>query len=96
MTVRAKLHVSTVTNHEWGGKTRRFETRYDDTIREDQRFQKDTHSGHAELMIDNPTALAQFELGKDYYVDFFSSKAGRLGVVGVCINRIGMHQGVEK
>lgn len=70
MTVRAKLHLTTMTNHEWGGKTLRFDTRYDDTIPEDQRFQKATPSGHVELMIDNPAALSQFELGKDYYVDF--------------------------
>jgi hypothetical protein len=70
MTVRAKLHLTSETSHEWGGKTLRFDTRYDDTIPEDKRFQKATPSGHAELMIDNPAALAQFEIGKDYYVDF--------------------------
>ena len=70
MAVRAKLHLTSEPVHEWGGKTLRFETRYDDKIPEDQRFQKATPSGHAELMIDNPAALAQFEIGKDYYVDF--------------------------
>lgn len=74
MPVRAKLHLTAETLYEWGGKTLRFETRYDDTIPEDQRFQKATPVGHAELMIDNPAALAQFEIGKDYYVD--STPAG--------------------
>lgn len=70
MTVRAKLHLKSMTTHEWGGKTLRFETRYDDTIPEDLRFQKATPSGHVELQIDNPAALEQFALGEDYYVDF--------------------------
>lgn len=70
MTVRAKLHLSSMTTHEWGGKTLRFETRYDNTIPEDMRFQETTPSGHAELRIDNPAALALFQMGKDYYADF--------------------------
>jgi hypothetical protein len=70
MTVRAKLHLVSETQHEWGGKTLRFETRYDPAIPEDQRFQKATPSGHIELSIDNPSALEQFALGGNYYVDF--------------------------
>jgi hypothetical protein len=70
MTIRAKLHLTQLTMHEWGVKTVKFEARYDPSIPEDQRFMKATPSGHAELTIDNPTAIAQLELGKDYYVDF--------------------------
>ena len=69
-TVRAKLHLKSVTKHDWGASVLNFETRYDDTIPEDQRFQKATPSGSAEFTIDNPTALSQFEVGEDYYVDF--------------------------
>lgn len=70
MTVRAKLHLSAVTEREGGQKMLRFETRYDDTIPEDRRFMKATPWGSIEMNIDNPAALARFELGKDYYVDF--------------------------
>lgn len=68
--VRAKLQLASVTEHSWGGKTLRFEARYDETIPEDRRFQKATPSGHMELQIDNPMALGQFKIGDSYYVDF--------------------------
>ncbi len=76
MTVRAKLYLAAVTEHSWGGKTLLFETRYDDSIPEDQRFQKATPSGKVELNIDNPSALGQFEIGQHYYVDFNPVSAG--------------------
>lgn len=70
MTVRAKLHLKSETTYEWGGKKLAFETRYDPSIPEDVRFQKATPTGEIHMHIDNPLALSQFELGKDYYVDF--------------------------
>ncbi len=70
MSVRAKLYLASETKHSWGGKTLKFESRYDDTIPEDRRFQRATPSASAEFLIDNPAALAKFELGKSYYVDF--------------------------
>ena len=73
MSVRAKLKLIEITHHHWGSPQSRrlkFQAEYDNTIPEDQRFQKATPSGTAELMIDNPAALAQFELGQAYYVDF--------------------------
>jgi len=70
MSVRAKLQLTSETKHTWGGKTLRFDCRYDDSIPEDQRFQKATPSGSIELQIDNPAALEKFELGKSYYADF--------------------------
>lgn len=75
MTVRAKLRLTKVTDSKWGPsypavRTLRFEAQYDSSIPEDQRFQQATPSGHCELQIDNPAALAQFEHGKAYYVDF--------------------------
>lgn len=70
MAIRAKLQLTSTTNHAWGATTLRFETRYDDSIPEDQRFQKATPSGHIELMIDNPVAVEFFSLGGSYYVDF--------------------------
>lgn len=73
--VRAKLKLVEVREGGYvrGGptvKTLKFQAQYDNTIPEDQRFQKATPTGSCELQIDNPAALAQFELGGDYYVDF--------------------------
>ena len=42
---------------------------YDDTIPEDQRYCKATPSGKFTMVIDNPAALAFFEIGKYYYFD---------------------------
>lgn len=47
-----------------------FQTCYDDSIPEDERFQKATPSGSIEMQVDNPEALKQLEIGKSYYVDF--------------------------
>jgi hypothetical protein len=70
MTVQAVLFLSAITEHHWGGKLLRFEARYDESIPEDKRFQKATPSASAEFMIDNPSALEQFNIGQSYYVDF--------------------------
>lgn len=70
MTVRAKMHLKSETTYEWGGKKLTFETRYDTSIPENQRFQKATPTGSIDIQIDNPAALEQFKLGSDYYVDF--------------------------
>jgi len=70
MTVRAKLQLSEVTEQLGGSKKVRFMTIYDNTIPEDQRFQKATPWGSVEFVIDNPAALAQFKLGDYYYLDF--------------------------
>jgi hypothetical protein len=71
MTTRCKLQLTEITEQHWGGaKKLRFQTVYDNTIPEDQRFQKATPSGHCELQVDNPAALAEMKLGQNYYVDF--------------------------
>lgn len=72
MTVRAKLQLSEIRQHAWNPSARVliFRAQYDDTIPEDQKFQKATPTAVAEFNVDNPAALAQFELGKCYYVDF--------------------------
>jgi hypothetical protein len=73
MTVRAKLTVENITeiHGTWGtSKTVNFRTQYDNTIPEDQRFQKATPSGSASFNIDNPAALEQFQPGYTFYVDF--------------------------
>jgi hypothetical protein len=71
MSVRAKLYLASETRHGgYQGKTLKFVAHYDDTIPEDRRFQKASPTATAEFLIDNPAALAQFEVGKSYYVDF--------------------------
>lgn len=76
MTIRAKMVLSSITSHSWSkdSKTLKFTTQYDQSIPEDQRFQKATPSGFIEMQVDNPAALEQFELGKGYYVDFTPSE----------------------
>lgn len=71
MSVRAKMMLSSITENAWGSaKTLKFTAQYDTSIPEDQRFQKATPSASAEFLIDNPTAIDQFKLGEQYYVDF--------------------------
>ena len=64
-TVTAKFQVASI-----DGNTIKFNTQYDDTIPEDQRFQKATPWGSIEMQIDNPRALELFEVGKNYYATF--------------------------
>ncbi len=74
--VRAKFAVINIVTKAWGpqpGQSTSFvhlEPRYDESIPEDQRFQKATPSGHIEMQIDNPAAVAILVPGKQFYVDF--------------------------
>jgi hypothetical protein len=43
---------------------------YDESIPEEQRFQKATPSGDIKMVIDNEAALAEFAPGKKFYVEF--------------------------
>jgi hypothetical protein len=70
MAVRSKLHLHGMEDHGDGSKTLHFSTQYDPAIPEDQRFCEATPSGQAQLLINNPAALAQFAVGNSYYVDF--------------------------
>lgn len=72
MSVRAKFRLDSVTSHSWGSpgtRTLKFSAQYDTSIPEDKRFQEATPSGSFEMLCTNPSANAQFELGKDYYFD---------------------------
>lgn len=71
MSVRAKFKLADITTHSWhpNARTLKFNAQYDTRIPEDQRFQEATPSGTFEMLCTNPSALAQFELGKDYYFD---------------------------
>lgn len=86
MIVRAKFTLDAVktSQYQWGGsvtdgdpsktyplvKVLVFSAVYDNGTPENQRFTKATPSGTLEMIVDNPDALKQFELGKSYYLDF--------------------------
>lgn len=66
--VRAKVRCGSIENNAVT-----FSTVYEpDEARdaENARFTKATPWGEIRMGIDNPDALAQFEVGKEYYVDF--------------------------
>ncbi len=77
MTVRAKLTLTDIhaPYGDGGTKVLKFNAVYDPDTPEDRRFQLATPTGSAELHIDNPAAIARFELGKAYYVDFTPADA---------------------
>lgn len=68
MGVRAKLVVTELKQPHEGSRNVRLECRYDESIPEDQRFYKATPMGIFEMLIDNPEAIKQLELGKAFYV----------------------------
>jgi hypothetical protein len=72
MSVRAKLTVTAVTEHDnkGHGKTIELMCVYDPTIPEDYRFCEATPNGQVKLYITNPAALDQFKIGKAFYLDF--------------------------
>lgn len=72
MTVRAKFTVQEhrTTSYNPQSKTVILRPQYDTTTPEDQRYAKATPSGELTMQIDNPPALAEFELGRTFYVDF--------------------------
>lgn len=66
--VRAKVICNGVANNHVT-----FNTVYEPDVERDSenaRFTKATPSGEIRMHIDNEVALAQFEQGKQYYVDF--------------------------
>lgn len=69
MTVRCKFTLNSIKHFAYGGKEFVFHPAYDMSIPEDQRFAKASPSGEFRIVVDNPAAAAQFELGKAYYFD---------------------------
>lgn len=68
--VRAKFCLTAVTQYgNHAGKKLIFTAQYDNSIEEDRRFAKATPNGSFEMFVDNPAALAFFEIGKYYYFD---------------------------
>lgn len=70
--VRGKFILHEITQTAWDpvGRNLVFRAQYDPDLPEDQSYSKATPTGRIEMTVDNPAALAQFELGKIYYVDF--------------------------
>jgi hypothetical protein len=69
--VRAKFMLVEVTENHWNRNSKQlvFSPQYDTSIPEDQRFAQATPAGRFEMQVDNPAALAQLEIGKQYYFD---------------------------
>lgn len=70
--VRCKMVVDSVKPSYEGSvsQTVRLNTRYDNSIPEDQRFFDATPYGHVEMLVNNPAALAVLTPGKEFYMDF--------------------------
>lgn len=71
MSVRAKFQVTSIKSFAWNPASVEITLtpQYDESIPEDQRFQKATPSGSFTMQIDNPAAAEQLELGKFFYID---------------------------
>ena len=70
--VRVKFQVTKITEFAWSNvhKEVTFEPRYDTSIPEDQRCASTTPSGKLTMIVNNPIAMEQFQIGKTLYVDF--------------------------
>lgn len=69
--VRGKFKLAKVTaNAGASGRQLMFSAVCNDGTPENERFHRYTPTGTLEMYVDNPAALTQFELGKEYYLDF--------------------------
>lgn len=71
MSVRAKFQVTSVKAFAWNPNSKEITLtpQYDTTIPEDRRFATATPSGEFRMLVDNPAAAEQLELGKFFYID---------------------------
>ena len=69
MSVRAKMKLMGVVPQTWGGFQALFQCQYDPNNADDVKFCKATPNGEARFQIDNPAAIEQLVIGKDYYFD---------------------------
>lgn len=70
MKVRAKFIVTSVTMYQRNYGQAALTAIHDTSTPENERFTHATPSGKLEMTIDNPSALAEFTPGKQFYVDF--------------------------
>lgn len=72
MAVRGKFKLIESTQVEYNPDVRKlkFQAVCNDGTEENEKFHKYTPNGEVSMTVDNPAASEQFELGKQYYVDF--------------------------
>ena len=72
MSVRGKFKLTEVTELEWNRTARKLHLHAvcNDGTEENEKFHRATPGGSISITVDNPAALSQFEIGKEYYVDF--------------------------
>lgn len=68
--IRAKFQVTDITEHHYPGKTVRLEAIHDPHTPEDKQFVKATPAGNMQILVTNPKALEQLQIGKFFYLDF--------------------------
>jgi hypothetical protein len=69
--IRAKFVVNSIERSRYANSdTIRMLAIYDDSTAENRRFSKATPSGKLEMIISVPEALSEFELGREFYLDF--------------------------
>lgn len=69
--VRGKFRLVEVAELDWNDTARKltFQAVCNDTP-ENKRFHKYTPTGQISMVVDNPEAMKNFQLRKEYYVDF--------------------------
>ncbi|MBL4906750.1 MAG: hypothetical protein JKX94_04800 [Sneathiella sp.] len=72
--MRAKLKLRSITYFEHATAMMTFDAVNDRDTPEEQRFNTQTPEGKFEISIDNPEALEQFIIGKEYHIDFTAVK----------------------
>lgn len=77
MTVRAKFYVYEVTKGTYGGKVvLQVVSRGDDN----KQWASATPAGRIEMTIKNDLAIAEFDVSKEYFVDFTPAPQGEEGM----------------
>lgn len=72
MSVRAKFRVNSIADHGYGREVS-LTAVYEGALgenEENKRFTKATPNGSIKMMIDNPWAWKQYDVGQEWYVDF--------------------------
>lgn len=69
---RAKFQVTSITKYAQfsGAKIEMAPVYSDDPEHPNRAFWQATPNGKIEMQINNPSAIENFEVGKEYYVDF--------------------------
>jgi hypothetical protein len=71
MSVRGKFRVWSVTHFAQGtGVKVEMHALYDTSVPEDRRYAEATPSGNIIMQVNNPQAIKELAVGKEFYVDF--------------------------